>query len=227
MTLEIEELLRIVSRLSQADKLRLFKKLRSEIKFHDLEIEFNINAERILDAIRRGSDLTKRGVRGVIAETVFATEIAAQADGWIASDPIGDVAFDVLMSRKTDNVRIQVKMQRKERGIPSRRAVERGGAKDWYAVEVQRTRGGSDSAGKKTRPYRFEEFDLLAVCMEPSTGTWQSFVYVPAKKLLSKISEPDEIQTMQPVPPFPAKDCAPWTSNLSEALEWVQRTTNR
>jgi hypothetical protein len=42
---------------------------------------------------------------------------------------------------------------------------------DMYIVETQRTRRGSDKKTRdSTRPYRFGEFDLLAVAMYPSTS---------------------------------------------------------
>jgi hypothetical protein len=54
--------------------------------------------------------------------------------------------------------------------------------------------------GESTRPYRFNEFDLLAVSMQASTGSWHSFIYVPTKALSPKRSKPDEIETFQSVP---------------------------
>lgn len=40
-----------------------------------------------------------------------------------------------------------------------------------YVVETPRTRGGKDlTSGEDTRPYRYGEFDILAVSMHPSTN---------------------------------------------------------
>ncbi len=45
--------------------------LRKRLVLHPLESEWDINAETILSAIRRSSDLTLRGIRGIIAEATF------------------------------------------------------------------------------------------------------------------------------------------------------------
>ena len=54
-----------------------------------------------------------------------------------------------------------------------------------YVVETQKTREGTDrKTGEKTRPYRFGEFDILAVAMQPATGQWDRFFYTIADWLL-------------------------------------------
>ena len=44
-----------------------------------------------------------------------------------------------------------------------------------YVVETQKTRAGTDNDGADTRPYRFGDFDILAVNMEPARATGGSF----------------------------------------------------
>jgi hypothetical protein len=171
-----------------------------------------------LDAISRGSDLTKRGVRGVIGETVFATEVAPHATGWTPASPPGDLPYDVLMARPPDEIRIQVKLQRREKGIALMRSLFRRGPKTHYVVEVQRTRNGLGLGGIATRPYRFGEFDMIAVCMEPSTKRWQDFLYAPALALVPRKSDAQLIDIMQPVPEFPARGSPVWSDNLETAL---------
>lgn len=224
MTKAFEDLVAALAECSETEKQRLFEILRQELardraSRHELEREFDIGAERILDAIKRGSDLTKRGVRGVIAETVFATEVAPNTPGWEVSEPTGDEPYDVVMMRGTGRVRIQVKMQRKEKGEPLVRSASPRGPKDHYVVEVQRTRSGKGTDGEATRPYKFGEFDLLAVCMQPSSQKWQSFLYIPANALTPRPNAPDLIGIMQLVPAFPASESAVWTSDLPTALE--------
>src|SRR5271156_6465795 len=70
-----------------------------------------------------------------------------------------------------------------------------------YVVEVQRTRTG-ERDGVSTRPYRFGEFDLLAVCMWASTGDWHSFLYVSAGSLLADDRDKKVIKTFQPIPNY-------------------------
>jgi hypothetical protein len=56
-----------------------------------------------------------------------------------------------------------------------------------YAVEVQKTRSG-EKKGQKTRPYRFGDFDILAVNLHPTTGDWKRFVYT-VRQLATAASE--------------------------------------
>ena len=97
-----------------------------------------------------------------------------------------------LMLRRRDRfaVRIQVKLQRKEKQAPKivslalrKRLVDPPDL--LYVVEVQRTRTGKralkNAIGEtldevlveETRPYRHGEFDILAVNMHPSTKDWK------------------------------------------------------
>lgn len=39
-----------------------------------------------------------------------------------------------------------------------------------FMTETQKTRTGTDGEENQTRPYRYGEFDILAVSMQPSTG---------------------------------------------------------
>lgn len=89
-----------------------------------------------------------------------------------------------------------------------------------YVVEVQRTRTGQKD-GVSTRPYRFGEFDLLAVCMWASTGDWHSFLYVPAARLIPDTRDKNIIKTFQPVPEHTSADGDDWTKDLNVALERV------
>ncbi|MFX9626945.1 group I intron-associated PD-(D/E)XK endonuclease, partial [Acinetobacter baumannii] len=84
---------------------------------------------------------------------------------WRPVDFAGDQPFDVLMSDGHRHVRVQVKMQRRVKGTAWKRRGQ-------YVVEVQRTRTGKNGEGNATRPYRKDEFDVLAVCMQPSTKNW-------------------------------------------------------
>jgi hypothetical protein len=86
-----------------------------------------------------------------------------------------------------------------------------------FKVETQKTRTGKKQ-GKKTRPYRVGDFDLLAVNMRASCGDWRRFLFVPASALLVKTDAPDEFQTMQPVPPEPDEF---WTDDINLALKRV------
>jgi hypothetical protein len=96
---------------------------------------------------------------------------------------------------------------------------------DMYVVETQRTRRGSDKkTGGSTRPYRFGEFDLLAVAMYPSTGEWNTFMYTVADWLLPGRTEPSEMLKFQPVATLPNDD---WTSDFHTAVGWLRSSLQK
>jgi hypothetical protein len=60
---------------SPSDRQEILRELRREFPIHELEAEFNASAEVILEAIARSPDITKRGIRGLIAEACFVREV--------------------------------------------------------------------------------------------------------------------------------------------------------
>jgi len=220
--------------LTDRQRRRAFDFLRREMPIHPLEREWGTSAEDILGAISRSGDLTQRGIRGILAEATFESTVIPilQRNGWTSVHIVGDQAFDFQLKNHEASVRIQVKLQRKESGEPKsyplrgRRSLIDPPA-TLYAVEVQKTRSGKRD-GKNTRPYRFGEFDILAVNMHPSTGDWGSFLFTPGRWLLPRSAESELIEIFQPVPAHPSV-CAPgsapdrfWTADVIEAVEWLQ-----
>ena len=65
---DLDEIKRLVSGWTAAERETLFRHLRQEIAIHPLEQELHARAEIILEAIRRASGVTLRMIRGVIAE---------------------------------------------------------------------------------------------------------------------------------------------------------------
>jgi hypothetical protein len=199
-----------LSKLSPEDR----KFVLAALPKHKLEIEFDINAERILDAIARASDLTKRGIRGIIAEEVFikdALPLQLKNTEWSISDTAAsDSPYDAVIKHSRGfEVSIQVKNQRVERGTVK---VVNG---KWI-VEVQKTRTGRNPDGKATRPYRFEDFDIIAVCLWPGTKDWNRFAYCLTKNLIPRKKDPNLIQIMQPIPTCVEEGT--WTSSLPNLL---------
>ncbi|MGH9485053.1 MAG: hypothetical protein ACRD1F_08355 [Terriglobales bacterium] len=223
---DLAALIQRVKRLDRAGKQQVFEAIKDDIAVHKLEERFGVSVQVICEAILRATDLTQRGIRGVIAETVFAMDIVPTIIGWSDDTPAGNLPYDVRLTDGRRHVGIQVKLQRREQGEPLMRARVRNGPKDFYAVEVQRTRTGT-SNGEGTRPYRFNEFDLLAVCMQPSTGDWHHFLYIAAKSLQPKIrcgvpvlvSGERTIETIQCVPPYPTRNDPDWTADIANALQ--------
>ena len=88
---------------------------------------------------------------------------------------------------------------------------------DMYVVETQRTRGGKDpTSGEDTRPYRYGEFDILAVSMHPSTNRWEDFLYTVTDWLLPG-SISNRILKFQPVSKTVNDD---WTTDFEEVIRW-------
>ena len=135
-------------------------------------------------------------------------------EGWQDITPSGDFPYDFLIEDRIGQIKLQVKMQRKERGHPK---VTRSGK---YVVETQRTRGGIDAAtGESTRPYRFGEFDVLVVSMHPSTGDWGRFMFTVGNWLIPRRGASTQLEVMQPVSIIPDDD---WTDDLLTCIEWFR-----
>ena len=191
---DIEEIKRLLDRCTDDQRAEIFAYLRRYCRIHPLEAKLGVSAETILEAMARGSDLTLRGVKGMIAELSFKTDVLDKLKQWTYRPLVGDYPYDFLIDDGAGPVKLQVKMQRSDKQAPSR---YKGGM---YKVEIQKTRGGVDKLTKeKTRPYRFGEFDVLVVSMHASTGKWDSFIYTVANWLIPSKSDPKIIQTFQPI----------------------------
>jgi len=213
-----DEVIQLLEQCSPEERLEVFRYLRKSIPIHPIEGKLNTTAEIILEAIDRSNDLTLRGVRGIIAEVAFLIDVLAKLEGWKVIENIGDAPYDFLIEDGVGPVNIQVKMQRKQAGNP---LVRQGK----FVVEVQRTRTGVNSVtGQPTRPYRFGEFDLLAVSMQPSSNEWNNFFYTVGAWLLPRAEASELIQVMQPIPTEANED---WTDDLSTAIGWFRSGTRK
>ncbi len=222
MTESLDNLKRLIDECSDEQRAVILEYLKSRLPQHPLEREWGVGADIILSAIARSSDLTKRGVRGIIAEAIFEKHVLTGLRDWEASAVTGNPTYDFLISSKTQKgqqVRIQVKLQRMERQRPMLAPKRRFPGEDMYLVEVQKTRGGIDlQTNEQTRPYRFGDFDILAVNMHPSTRDWNRFLFTPANWLLPRAENAALIDIFQPVP-LVANNC--WTDRLEQCLQWA------
>ena len=222
---DLEGLLRGIDALTLSDKQRVLKHVRALLPPHPMETRLMTTAETLLEAISRASALTIRGIEGILPEASFATEVLPAITGWSPVEPPADAAFDFLLTDLTPqpHVRLQVKMQRRKNHVPWMANNAMKSTRQWpanhYVVEVQRTRGGADAQGQGTRPYRFGEFDVLAVSSGASTGHWHAFSYTLADWLLAEPSDPTQILKYQPVPPH---DTDSWTTNFLSAVTWLR-----
>ena len=74
MSESLEAISNLIDECSEEDR-RALKLYLQRLVPHPLERAWGIDADTILSAISRSSDLTKRGVRGIIAEAVFVNEV--------------------------------------------------------------------------------------------------------------------------------------------------------
>ena len=159
--------------------------------------------------------------KGILAEAAFKVEVIDKLDGWEDVTPPGNHAYDFAVRRgEARAIMIQTKLQRKEKHKPLMYRIpgKRGAASGFYVVEVQKTRAGKDATtGEATRPYRFGEFDIIAVSMEPATGDWSQFRYTVGNWLIPRPSTPTLVAVLQPVSLEPNDD---WTDSLPTAIEW-------
>lgn len=221
-----EQIVHMLSQRSPDERRAIFKTLRNEFPIHDLELRLNTSAEVILEAISRASDLTLRGIRGIIAEAAFKQNkiIDFTSSGvWSEVRIVGDQPYDFAVKDGMDQVTIQVKMQRQKEQRPmwAFEASKKLFATlvDHYVVETQRTRGGTNKDGGATRPYRYGEFDILAVALHPSTRDWSRFLYTVERWLIPTPGSQTEIFKYQPVPAGPNDE---WTDDLETAIRWLR-----
>jgi hypothetical protein len=218
---DIESVKRLLDSLTDDQCREILHHLRARVPIHPIEAKLNAQAEVILEAIDRASDLTLRGVRGIIAEAAFAVGVISGLEGWHEITSSSDLPYDFLLEDSIGQVRVQVKMQRRAGGHPmNAKRASRLLSADMFVVETQRTRGGVDrTTGEDTRPYRFGDFDLLAVSMHPSTNDWDSFMYTVGDWLLPRQDNPTQLMKFQPVSPTPNED---WTSDFLTCVSWVR-----
>ena len=211
----------LLTQCSPEEQETLFRELRQRHTIHEFERVIGAPAEMILEAVHRAPELTRRMLRGVIADAAFRTFVvpAIASQGWRDVTPEGNFAFDYIMEDAQGKVSVQVKLQRSERGVPVVRDGARYGFVDEvFMTETQKTRTGNDGDGEKTRPYRYGEFDVLAVSMQPSTGKWDRYMYTLGRWLLPGKGE-NEMATLQPVAMLPNEF---WTDEFATVTAWFR-----
>lgn len=206
---------------SEEEMLAIAEFLQSKVPPHPLESKLGVPIEMILGALERASDLTLRMFKGVVAEAAFDTYVVKHLQNWENLPITGNPAYDFFLRDSIGSVSVQVKLQRKEEGGPQRtRKSNRKLLPDYFVVETQRTRGGTDKkTGKSTRPYRFGQFDILAVSMQPSTGKWDSFLYTVESWLIPDDRHENFLATHQPIALKPNED---WTDDFETCVRWFR-----
>ena len=223
---ELDRILGVLAACSPKTRHEVFQRLRAEYPIHPLESKLGAPAEVILEAIDRAGPLTLRGIRGVLAESAFEINVVKKLVGWTSLPTPSDPPYDYLLDDGCGTIKIQVKLQRKKADKPMM-ANEgyRRLSSAMYVVETQRTRGGKDQkTGEDTRPYRFGEFDILAVATEPSSQKWDTFIYTVARWLIPVPGFPHLLLKFQPVSPTPNDD---WTDSFERCVDWLRSGLNK
>lgn len=210
--MSIAEIKRLIDECNDAHCQDVLQYVRKRADIHQLERKLNCKAEIILEAIDRAADITVRGIRGIITEVAFKQSILDNLGNWSDETTVGEFPYDFILTNNTQEVKIQVKMQRKEKQVVKSTKTGK------WVVEVQKTRNGKGKGGEDTRPYRFGEFDILAVSLQPATGEWDRFLYTLDRWLIPRPHDPALIRVMQPVSTIPDAD---WTDNLETAIDWL------
>jgi hypothetical protein len=217
---KVEEIHALLAQCTPEERLQVFRALRKEFNIHPLEEKLHTKAEVILEAFGRANDLTLRGIRGIIAEAAFSIDVVGSLAGWKDVTQMGDHPYDCLLEDNAGRIKVQVKMQRLRDHRPMRaKEGYRFLPDDMFVVETQRTRGGLDNKGEKTRPYRFGEFDILAVALHPSTSNWSDFVYTVADWL---IPDPKQRHLLLKFQPVSAAENEDWTTDFLKCVGWLR-----
>ena len=216
----VDDIKALLALCTPEERLQVFRLLRQEFNIHPLEDTLHTKAEVILEAFGRATDLTLRGIRGIIAEAAFSVDVVSGLNGWKDVAKPGDHPYDCLLQDQVGQIRVQVKMQRLRDHRPMM-ANEgyRFLPQDMFVAETQRTRGGTDAKGEKTRPYRFGEFDVLAVALHPSTHNWSDFMYTVANWLIPDPKHGGCLLKFQPVSPTENED---WTMDFLKCVAWFR-----
>ncbi len=211
----------LLGQCSPEEEAVLFGEMRARHLIHEFERVIGAPAEMILEAVHRAPELTRRMLRGVIADAAFRSFVVPSIapHGWRDVTPEGNFAYDYKLDDGTGPITVQVKLQRSERGAAAVKDGKRYGfAGEVFVTETQKTRSGTDGDDNQTRPYRYGEFDILAVSMQPSTGQWDRYMYTLGRWLLPG-KKAGEMATLQPVAKTPDDW---WTDDLRVAMRWFR-----
>jgi hypothetical protein len=223
---KVKQILKLLEQCSVEQREIVFRELRKEITIHPIEEKLNIQAEIILEAINKDAKgLTLRMIRGVIAEAAFDIEVISFLQNWENITPDGDLPYDFMLQDKYGSVKVQVKLQR-SLDLKPMKAIEayRKFSEDLFVVETQKTRGGKDVEGNDTRPYDFGDFDIIAVCMQPSKGEWSSFSYTLSRWLIPRDDDKSKMLKFQPVSAIPNNF---WTDDFITVVQWFRSGVNK
>jgi hypothetical protein len=171
---------------------------------HPLEIQYDLTAQELLDAIDRRFRL-KVALEGAVAEVHFERKLkVASREGWLrafeAHDTDGMHDFS-LTTLAGNTLRIEVKTIRKGKGLD---------------VELQKTRAAKGDP--TSRYYERTHFDVVAVNMGRATGDWAEFRYALVSELPSHPAHLHKLRVMHPIADV-NKFGTRWFSRLQDLID--------
>jgi hypothetical protein len=201
----------LLEQCSQEQLREIYHFLHGKLRFYDAANELNASADLVFEALSLMNSFQIRNFRGMLAEAAFKLFVLDTSPD-LKSLPVSENApYDFLIDDGRGPIRIQVKLQRRhgQRAMIGSDAPNyMGYDPEMFIVETWKTRSGD-------RYYPFGDFDIVAVCMHPSTGDWSSFMIVPAACLIPNEKDPTKLMHLQPVPPSP-DDC--WVTDLKSSI---------
>ena len=188
---------------------------------HELEREYGLTKDEILDAINRRFR-AKVTLEGAVAEVHLGKHIQTLRDSGVirrfeVHDRDGYPDYSIwLRGRKDSPLRVECKNIRN-----SDEAYRKGGEITAYKVETQKTR--ASKGDKSSRFYAFDQFEILAVCLGKKTHDWTQFMFIESKHLAKHPKYKMKMAVMHPVP-LPASPVAPpWYTTLQNLIEGLVR----
>lgn len=160
---------------------------------HPLEKRLNAPAADILEAIEHGFR-AQADVKGKLAELYLYRYLERlRAEGQVVSlqwhDADGQPDFEIVM-QDGRKLSVECKNLRSDKAFSGERGCK---------VEIQKTRGGRNREGRKTRGYPANYFEVLAVCTFNQTGEWR-FRFISARQLERRDDDQHLLKVMQLVP---------------------------
>ena len=183
---------------------------------HELEKEYGLKANELLDAISKRFRL-KVALEGAVAEVHLQKKInALQVSGMLVRNEEHDLNgypdFTIWPSKTNKPLLVECKNIRDE-GYRTK------GILIAYKVETQKTRAAKSDP--TSRYYSVNQFDILAVCLGKNTGNWSDFLFAKTDDLAIHNKYPQKLAVMHRVPLPTSLSISPWYRSLDELLATI------
>ena len=189
-------------------------------KRHELEVEYGLSKEEILDAINRRFR-AKVTLEGAVAEVHLGKHIQKLRDDGVivrfeVHDQDGYPDYSIWLPGRPDSaLRVECKNVRN-----SDEAYRKGGEITAYKVETQKTR--ASKGDKSSRFYGFDQFEILGVCLGKKTHDWTQFMFIESKCLARHPKYKKKMAVMHPVPLPASVVSPPWYTGLEGLIKALE-----